>query len=406
MVLPLIFSALAPQLLAGTGMSALTASALGAGLGGLVETGDLEKGIMAGLGAFAGGSIAPMLGGAAGATPEALAAQVPAGQTAIPASGGTGMTALAPGNAGIAGLTPDQLLPPQAALASSTAAPMGIGSLKDMAGKAFEFAKSPVGKGAGIGATIGSSIAPMLGGGDKEKPSASNRPPGGTQPIPRDVQMPGADYQPGISPEFDYGIAGIQTPQQLRDYAKVGAIPYSDGGLLRRYQAMMGPVKLAEGGIATLAETDAPPMPDVARSGGNDKTIISDAVAAIKGQSGNPEVALAVFLQKYGEEALRDLVDRVTSGEFDGNVASSTGKMAGPGDGMEDLIPATIEGEQDVLLSDGEYVVPADVVSGLGNGSSDAGARTLDKMSERVRVARTGDGKQPSRVPQEEVLPA
>lgn len=49
MVLPLIFSALAPSVLAGTGMSATLASALGAGLGGVIQTGDLEKGILTGL---------------------------------------------------------------------------------------------------------------------------------------------------------------------------------------------------------------------------------------------------------------------------------------------------------------------------------------------------------------------
>jgi hypothetical protein len=73
---------------------------------------------------------------------------------------------------------------------------------------------------------------------------------------------------------------------------------------------------------------------------------------------------------------------------------------------MDDLIPASIEGEQDVLLSDGEFVVPADVVSGLGNGSSDAGARALDEMMQRVRAARNGSTEQPPQVPQEEMMPA
>jgi hypothetical protein len=116
-------------------------------------------------------------------------------------------------------------------------------------------------------------------------------------------------------------------------------------------------------------------------------------------------MALAAVLSAYGEQALRDLVDRVQSGEFDGNAQSSTGKLVGAGDGMQDMIPASINGEQDVLLSDGEYVVPADVVSGLGNGSSEAGARTLDDMAAKVRQSRTGTPDQPPRVPQEEMLP-
>jgi hypothetical protein len=50
--------------------------------------------------------------------------------------------------------------------------------------------------------------------------------------------------------------------------------------------------------------------------------------------------------------------------------------------------------------------VPADVVSGLGNGSSDAGAKALDKMADKVRVERTGRAKQAPAIPQDEMLPA
>jgi hypothetical protein len=57
-------------------------------------------------------------------------------------------------------------------------------------------------------------------------------------------------------------------------------------------------------------------------------------------------------------------------------------------------------------LCDGEYIVPADVVSGLANGSSDAGAKALDKMAEKVRVERTGRAEQAPAVPQDKMLPA
>ena len=76
------------------------------------------------------------------------------------------------------------------------------------------------------------------------------------------------------------------------------------------------------------------------------------------------------------------------------------------GDGMDDMVPATLEGDQDVLLSDGEFIVPADVVSGLGNGSSDAGSRRLYDMMDRVRQMRTGMTEQPDDVPADEMLPA
>ena len=68
--------------------------------------------------------------------------------------------------------------------------------------------------------------------------------------------------------------------------------------------------------------------------------------------------------------------------------------LRGPGDGMSDDIPATIGGRQPARLADGEFVVPADVVSGLGNGSTDAGAKLLHQMMDKVRVDRTGKKKQ------------
>jgi hypothetical protein len=68
--------------------------------------------------------------------------------------------------------------------------------------------------------------------------------------------------------------------------------------------------------------------------------------------------------------------------------------LSGDGDGMSDDIPASIEGKQEARLADGEFVVPADVVSHLGNGSSKAGAKRLYSMMDKVRHARTGNKKQ------------
>ena len=70
------------------------------------------------------------------------------------------------------------------------------------------------------------------------------------------------------------------------------------------------------------------------------------------------------------------------------------GFLKGQGDGMSDEIKATINGRQPARLSDGEFVIPADVVAHLGNGSSKAGAQKLYDMMARVRKARTGTDKQ------------
>ena len=80
--------------------------------------------------------------------------------------------------------------------------------------------------------------------------------------------------------------------------------------------------------------------------------------------------------------------------------------LKGPGDGMSDSIPARIGSKQPARLADGEFVVPADVVSHLGNGSTDAGAKQLYSMMNKVRNARTGNPKQGKQIQPRKYLPA
>jgi hypothetical protein len=80
--------------------------------------------------------------------------------------------------------------------------------------------------------------------------------------------------------------------------------------------------------------------------------------------------------------------------------------LDGDTDGMADKVRANIDGMQEARLSDGEYVIPADVVSHLGNGSSEAGAKVLDNMLSRVRKARTGNEKQGKEIDPRKMLPA
>lgn len=91
-----------------------------------------------------------------------------------------------------------------------------------------------------------------------------------------------------------------------------------------------------------------------------------------------------------------------------GNVAAPQSRgyyLGGTTDGMADQIPATINGTQEAALSDGEFVVPADVVSHLGNGNSDAGAKQLYSMMDRVRQARTGRQEQGRKIAPNKFIP-
>lgn len=86
---------------------------------------------------------------------------------------------------------------------------------------------------------------------------------------------------------------------------------------------------------------------------------------------------------------------------------SDGGRMLkGPGDGMSDSIPATISNKRPARLADGEFVVPADVVSHLGNGSTDAGAKQLYAMMDKVRQARTGRKAQGREINARKYMPA
>ena len=385
MVLPLLFG-LAGSALGGTGalgaMGALGAGALGSGLGRFVETGDLGKGIETGLTSFLGGQALSSIGKMAGIESLAKAGE-------LGTSGATDFTM----KAGLETLKNPAVLG-QATIGQATVPPP---ALPPVAPVEFENRQ------AGVPDRI------------------TRRPPKG--------------YRPGFDAEFDYGVSpnygvGLMNPNDPRYMGS----KTQDAGLTQLQKVAMENPELMYSGMSPMfmqgggelkeipednkgLKALAKEKPSVVESMGfkamqeggavegdmEANKIIDDAVNAIKGLSDSPEIALGVFVAKYGEEALEDLIERVNDGEFD--QPRENNMIEGEGDGMDDKVPATLEGEQDVMLSDGEFVVPADVVSGIGNGSSDAGARELEEMMTRVRKLRTGKTEQPEQVPQEMMLP-
>lgn len=89
-----------------------------------------------------------------------------------------------------------------------------------------------------------------------------------------------------------------------------------------------------------------------------------------------------------------------------GNSPKNPRMLDGPGDGMSDSIPAMIGNKQPARLADGEFVIPADIVSHLGNGSSKAGSKQLYAMMDRIRKARTGRSSQAPEVRATKLMPA
>jgi hypothetical protein len=157
----------------------------------------------------------------------------------------------------------------------------------------------------------------------------------------------------------------------------------------------------AEGGLAQGANPQQKAMLESGGYAQNEDPLIAEVKAAIMGSHPDPQRAIQAFIGKYGEQAFNQLRTQIVKA-----MSGNEGLTQGPGGGMDDAIPATIDGSEPAALSDGEFVIPADVVSGLGDGSTDAGAGKLYNMVDNVRVERTGMKNQPRQIDDKAAMPA
>jgi len=328
-------------------MNPAFASAIGGGIGSLLDGGSskdaLRGAALGGLGGYLGGQMGSSAVG--GANPANPAAAQNALNDPIAQRMGTG----AFNSTTMAGL------PQPSSLMSQLTRPEAIG--------------------AGLGGLAASSMM--------KPPSIEKEPEEEVirgMPIKNTSVFGDMGYDAGANKELDYNIA--------RNYA--------EGGDLQDPMAM-------EMGLGSMQSEG------MGESGMNDKQLISGAIDVIQGEVQDPDqqkVILGQFVAQFGQQALQDLVGKVQSGEIGGEPKEGDGMVTGAGDGMADMVPASLGQDQDVLLSDGEFVVPADVVSGIGNGSSDSGSDKLYEMMDRVREMRTGGTTQPPAVPSQMMLPA
>ncbi len=374
MVLPLLMSLGLPALAASGSLPFLTTLAgtvgtaglagLGAGLGSFIQTGDLGEGIKTGLTSFLGGKV---LGGITGGSG---AANAPMTETAI-------------GNLP----TPRflQAAPAASGAAAGTAGRGILGNLFSSPGmqQAAAGAMAPGVFQAGmIGQTMSDMSMAQREASDAER-KKKEKEEAGRPPMPRPMR---ATYNP--DPFASGGGEGLyfqyQRPPAPPGYTPQYPYYYSGGGIL-------GLRRMQEGGDVEVDVED-----EMASNGMNEKDVIVEAIRAIKGASDRPEIVLGMFVQKYGEDALRDLVERVQSGELDDTVErfaeGEKGIVRGPGDGsgVDDMVPATLEGEQDVLLSDGEFVLRKKTADALekayGGGFLDIVNRSEDDAPRKLEA--------------------
>lgn len=238
--------------------------------------------------------------------------------------------------------------------------------------------------------------------------------------------------------EPTYAPEGVYRPQ-YRDYttaAEGGIMRLANGGPVERMTAMNTAIN-PQGGLYPQGMIDktqyATPtqrptsleMLDTEPSYQKSNPLVTPAGMAEGGVASILESARAqglspeMYQNIYGrgnaiiemEKALKE-GKAITPGMARGGISSLGGysdggrMLKGPGDGMSDSIPGVIGGKQPARLADGEFVVPADVVSHLGNGSTDAGAKQLYKMMDKVRKARTGTKKQGKQINPNRYVPA
>ena len=316
----------------GVGEAMLLGAAVGGGSAAMTGGDPLKGALLGGLTGGAGAGIGGALGGAAGT------------EAALATAGTEAAT-----NAAMANALP---------LSSSLTTPMATSGLP--AGQSFaqasQFANNAAASNAamsqalpltgnlGISGLEAAGTSPML-----STPSAS------TAAAPMGNSFTQAMQDPTkyiMDNKFKMAAAGMAGAMGARpdEY-----MPEEYNGPLKRFrinQELYRPSMFAEGGITALA------------SGGYDRMVGEEPM----------------YPQNMAAGGISNL----------GSYSDGGRMLRGPGDGMSDSIPASIAGKRPARLANEEFVVPADVVSHLGNGSSDAGAKQLYAMMDRVRKARTG----------------
>jgi hypothetical protein len=400
--------------ISGGALSPLMAAGLVGG-GTALASGDLKKGLMAGLGAYGGAGIYGAMNPAAMATEGA--------SSAISTAAPTSIVPNAPAIASPAAMSPANIATKLDLTPSFTPAAQ---SFKDAAMSKY-------------GAAAAGSI---LGGSDDNKVPTPDS-PGLIRPYVFDRTKNASAFQdvdgePLSSKERRYftdqytALPSYKAPgpeymaaggpvEQMSDNAAIGAntmypmanirtssfaTPYQDP----RSTNMMANMDQYGGG--TVGQMSGEPNMQGTRLAGGGEVqrfgmggalnegmfgSVGEMVKKVLGEqqsNGSNQYTYDPKTQQYTEVQQGTSMPYMAAGGALGGYSDGGRMLKGPGDGMSDNIPAVIGKKQPARLADGEFVVPADVVSHLGNGSTSAGAKQLYAMMDRIRDARTGTKKQ------------
>lgn len=374
-----VIAGIAGTMIGGPGVGALAAGATSAGKT-AIEGGSageaLMSGLVSGATSFAGGqllsgigsAIAPAATQAAGVGAAQAAGKVASGAAGTGLSGSAGAVAGGAADAGSKAVLMASL--PGAAKLGAMSQPFTdvIAAAAPKAEIASGFGDALAGRVSKFGTSL-SNIAndpgaalSQLGTNIYNKPFPALIAGGGM--LSQASDMFGQPSMPGEE-EYDPNRFPRRVPENPRQFISPPA----------GFMPGVSPERLyfAKGGIASLRQDD-----------GYTANLVNEAKAALLGEHPRPREAIMRFQEAFGDGALNVLRDRI-----------SGGRVRGAGGGMDDLVPGSIEGRQKVRLADGEFVLPSDVVSGLGDGSTDQGVRKLHGLMDKVRQQRTGRNAQP-----------
>lgn len=265
----------------------------------------------------------------------------------------------------------------------------------------------------------GDQTSELYGAVDKALPFMKDITPGGAvgqlQPGRRDWERKQTEEEQRKKSEQEAGIAAALKAQQQQEFTD----KWTD-----RYSA---PVNMAEGGYTGPRDGEAVSAIVRASQPKEENAFEHPAIRKIAGQNVTQADFDAWNSARQGPNAFEHPMIRRMAGQnvtqddlttwnnrqrgYAGggitNIAAAKGRyLQGPGGGLDDEIPARIDGKQEARLASGEYVVSSDVVSALGGGSSEEGARQLHAMMDRVRKQAHGTKKQINRVNPKKALPA
>jgi len=220
-------------------------------------------------------------------------------------------------------------------------------------------------------------------------------------------------FAPAITGGANYGIGAMPTAMDSSEY-NYGVAPNMGGYDYRSFipQNYQSPVGIGSAPSVVSSGEQVSGDPNVLQRIAKEEADKKAREEAAKKAKSSSRKAIGYTLRKnynpynpYSSTYTKIPVYGYEEGGIT-SLPQTEGQVDGNGDGMSDEVYGDIENQQEVALSKDEFIVPADVVSGLGNGSSNAGASKLYEMMARVRKARTGKESQPEEIEAEEFMPA